>query len=89
MKPLPGKGKATAADVAARLDDLKACFDLDVRGELKHDQLHATVAGLAALPLERETTAGIAFAGIEPFVADAAWREGYILNPTRDDLWVQ
>jgi hypothetical protein len=56
---------------------------LDARGPLNHDQLQATVAGLAALPLERQTMAGIAFAGVEPFVEDGAWREGYILNPTK------
>jgi hypothetical protein len=83
ISPLPGKGNSTGEDLSTKLDELKTCFDLDVRGELNHDQLQATVAGLAALPLERQTTVGIAFAGVEPFVEEGTWREGYILIPAR------
>ncbi len=84
LAPLPGKRKATASDMTARLDSLRSCFALDVRGDLTHDELQATVAGLAGVALERHNMAGIAFAGVEPFVLDYTWREGYILNPTRD-----
>jgi hypothetical protein len=84
LSPLPAKAKATDADVATALDSLRTFCDLDVRGELNHDQLQATVAGLAGVALERRNLAGLAFAGVEPFELEGTWREGYILSPTRD-----
>jgi hypothetical protein len=84
IAPLPAKAKASAADVTTGLDSLRTCFALDVRGDLTHDELQATVAGLAGVALERRNLAGLAFAGVEPFLLDGTWREGYILNPTRE-----
>jgi hypothetical protein len=84
LTPLPAKRKSNSADIAAWLDSLRGLFDLDVRGDLNHDELQATVAGLAGVALERRNTTGIAFAGVDPFVVQGTWREGYILNPTPD-----
>ena len=70
--------------MAAAMDSLRSRFTIEVRGDLTHDQLQATAAGLAGVALERRNTAGIAFAGVDPFLVDGAWREGYILNPTPD-----
>jgi hypothetical protein len=57
---------------------------MDMRGELSHADLQAAVAGMAGVALEQRNLAGLAFAGVEPLLVDGAWREGYILNPTRD-----
>ena len=84
ISPLPGKGETTPADLDERLKALESCFPIDVRGELSHNELQATVAGMAGVALERRNLAGIAFAGVEPMLVDGAWREGYILSPTRE-----
>ena len=84
LTPLPGKSKATDADVSSGIEELQNCFALEVRGSLNHDELQAAVAGIAGLALERHNLAGLAFAGVEPIQIDGSWREGYILNPTRD-----
>lgn len=82
--PLPQQGEVSPTQVAAGLDSLKNCFPLDVRGELSHGELQATVSGLAGVALERRNMAGLAFAGVEPIELDGDWREGYVLNPTRE-----
>jgi hypothetical protein len=86
IKALPGKTKSTPADVEAGVEALRGCFDVDLKGPLNHDELQAAVAGFAGLALEGRRLAGLAFAGVEPFQLDGTWREGYILNPTRDAL---
>jgi hypothetical protein len=76
--------KTTPEDVEHKLEELRGCFHLDVRGDLSRAGLQATVAGMAGIALERRNLAGLAFAGVEPMLVDGTWREGYILSPTRD-----
>lgn len=75
---------STSAAMAGRRRALENCFPMDVRGELSYADLEATVAGMAGVALESRNLAGLAFAGVEPLFVDGTWREGYILNPTRD-----
>src|SRR5207244_3718820 len=48
-----------------------------------HDELQALVAGLAGVALEGGDELGIRVAGVSPIEIDGAWREGFIVNPTR------
>jgi hypothetical protein len=81
---LPSGPELAGNEEAHRLNALKGCFPLDLRGELSNCELQATVSGMAGVALERRNLAGLAFAGVEPMLVDGIWREGYILSPTRD-----
>jgi hypothetical protein len=78
------KENTTSAALVERRKALENCFPMDVRGELSYADLQATVAGMAGVALESRNLAGLAFAGVEPLFVGGTWREGYILNPTRD-----
>jgi len=83
IPPLPLRGETTLAELRNQTESLQDCFNLDIRGELNHGELQATVAGLAGIALEQRDMGGLAFAGVEPMEVDGKWREGYILSPTR------
>ena len=81
---LPSALEASSEDVHEQVKALQSCFPLDLRGVLSAAEVQAAVAGMAGVALERRNLAGLAFAGVEPMLVDGSWREGYILNPTRE-----
>lgn len=86
IKPLPAKAKCTASDMQRALDALRDLFDLRCEDELTHDELQALVAAFAGFAVERGHTEGYVAAGVPPARVDGTWREGFIVNPTREAL---
>jgi hypothetical protein len=86
LAPLPAKSKARAEDLARATEDLLRLFPLKLHGKLSHDELQALVAALAGVPLARRCHTGYAVVGAPPTRVDDTWREGFIVNPTRDAL---
>ncbi len=84
LTPLPGKAKARPIDVLAKLNELRGLFPLDTPEDLTHDELQALVSGLAGLAFDDDNLNGFRLAGIEPYLVDEIWREGYIINPTHE-----
>lgn len=83
LSPLPGKARTTLEVVTSKTAELARMFALDVREVLSHDELQATVAGLAGLGLLGNPGLGAEAVGVPPFLLEGHWREGFILNPTR------
>jgi hypothetical protein len=88
-RPLSGKARATAHDVAhaeawlvERLA-MRVIAEPSARGvpaaPLSHDALQAVVGGIAPAWWLAGLTDRVVFAGRAPFVADGAWREGHIV----------
>jgi hypothetical protein len=81
-KPLPGKAKASAADVQSRAQLLADRFGVSFGGaEPNHDELQAAVAGLAGIALEGHPALGWEARGLAPYQLEGAWREGVIVVP--------
>jgi hypothetical protein len=80
-RPLPGKRKARAADVAQRLKWVCDEFSLVVPDPVSHDELQAMVAGVAGTKLEMEGIRAIELVGEPPITIEGIWREGYIVVP--------
>jgi hypothetical protein len=86
LAPLRSKRRATRDEMDARLGELGSLFALELGDELTHDELQALVAGLAGFPLLASAEHGYRLSGTPPIFVDGAWREGYIVNPTRRAL---
>ena len=86
VKPLPGKGKlkgkALDAELRGRADALGS-FELDIVGEPSHDELQATVAGLAGVSTLRRVRDQLRVYGEPPRAVEGTLREGYIVLPSR------
>lgn len=83
LVPLPGKASATSETVFEKLGLLRSVFPIDAPDDLSHDELQALVAGLAGIAMETGSAAGVSIAGIPPIQVSGTWREGFIVNPTR------
>ena len=86
LAPLPAKSRVRAAQLQQATSDLRSLFSVDVPDGLSHDELQALVAAFAGVALARGCRAGYAAAGIAPSLLENTWREGFIINPTREAL---
>jgi hypothetical protein len=86
LRPLPAKKKARFEHLQEATNALRHMFPLDVPDGLSHDELQALVAALAGVPLARGYSGGYVATGITPSVVEETWREGFIVNPTREAL---
>jgi len=84
--PLGAKSKARREDLERVVAELQGLFPLRVPDRLSHDQVQALVAALAGVAVSRGSCAGYVAAGVQPKRLDGSWREGFIINPTREAL---
>jgi hypothetical protein len=82
LRPLPSRARTGGAEIPNKLAQLARVFPLSAPA-LTHDELQATVAGLAGLGIEGHPAYGFTLAGVAPFEHDGEWREGFIVNPVR------
>jgi hypothetical protein len=82
MRPLPGRRRTTPSDIVTWTTKLQEGWNLDLQHqEITHDELQATVAGLAGIALEEGNVGGLHFAGRSPFYDNGTCREGFIVSP--------
>jgi hypothetical protein len=81
--PLPGKTATRSEMLLERVNGLRRVFHLDVPDQLSHDELQALVSGLAGIAFEAGNMGGVKISGSPPIQLGGAWREGFIVNPTR------
>jgi hypothetical protein len=86
LRFLPAKRKAQSEHLKQATNDLRSLFSLDIPDGFSHDELQALVAGLAGVPLARGCPTGYVATGIQPSFVEGTWREGFIINPTREAL---
>lgn len=86
LRPLPAKSKARTVDLQQAADALREIFPISVPDGLSHDQLQALVASIAGIPLIRGCPSGYSASGVVPCFMDGSWREGFIVNPTREAM---
>jgi hypothetical protein len=86
LQPLPAKWKAQFGHLQQAASDLRSMFPLEVPEGLSHDQLQALVAAVAGVPLVRGHPTGYVASGIMPSLVEGTWREGFIVNPTREAM---
>jgi hypothetical protein len=77
-RPLPGKRRTSAAELADAADFLRSRCGLRFRGAPTHDELQAAVAGLAGLALCGHPGLEWSARGTPPVQVGGAWREGVI-----------
>jgi uncharacterized protein DUF429 len=77
-RPLPGKRKTSAAELASAADFLSTRCGLRFRATPTHDELQAAVAGLAGLALCGHPGLAWSAVGSAPFQVGGVWREGVI-----------
>jgi hypothetical protein len=91
LKGLSAKNKATLVHIDGCRQELARLMPLRFSGIPSHDELQATVAGLAGLALEAGDWENCAIAGVAPSFVDGFWREGFIVNATpafcRASVW--
>ena len=79
IKHLPAKAKEPA--LTWWIEVLQERFTVRVSGMPTHDQLQASVSGLAGLAVEHNRWNMCAVAGVPPVIERGHWCEGYIVNP--------
>lgn len=85
LPSLPAKKKARDTDIEKYLRSLTDAGLVAGGGPmLTHDQLQALVAGLGGLGVSACAPGRFKNVGVSPFLLDGKWREGYIVNPTRE-----
>jgi hypothetical protein len=82
LKGLSAKSKAKLVDIDGCRQELARLLPLRFSEIPSHDELQATVAGLAGLALEVGDWENCAIAGVAPSFVDGFWREGFIVNAT-------
>lgn len=80
---LPAKRRSQEADIRRHLDSLIGTGLLASGALPSHDQLQALVSGLAGLGVLAGARDSYDVVGSSPFALEGAWREGFIVNPTR------
>jgi hypothetical protein len=76
---LPGKSATTTlAPWLAALTDSGLALPM---GDIGHDEVQALVAGLAGIAMVDKGLESCDVRGINPFLEDGAWREGFIVSP--------
>ena len=83
LKPLPGKSSRSPIDIRNGLRSLTELVPIAVGSQPTHDELQALVAALAGLPLLGFPGIDYSLAGVAPVQIQGTWREGFIVNPTR------
>jgi hypothetical protein len=83
IKSLPSKRKCRGIDLTTYLDELARLFPLRLNQSMTHDEIQATVSGLAGLAIESGQWKNCKSAGVPPSLVDGQWREGFIVNRTR------
>lgn len=86
LPPLPAKSKTRVEHLQRAVTALRQLFPLQVPDGLSHDELQALVSGLAGFAVARGCQGGCAVAGVAPSLLEGTWREGFIVNPTREAL---
>lgn len=81
IKPLPGKQKTKEAVCLRYARHLQDAFGIAMAQRPTHDQLQATVAGLAAVAVACDDRDGYVAVGAAPREVEGFMREGYIFNP--------
>jgi len=89
VRPLPAKKKATRHDLGCAADSLRRLFPVQFPEGMTHDELQALVAAFAGVAYARGCKAGYTVAGVAPSHLGGSWREGFIINPTREALALQ
>jgi hypothetical protein len=77
--PLPGKGARIA--MGEWRDYLTEWLVIELPSEITHDEIQATVGGLAGLALLASGLDACDVRGTDPFVQRGSWREGFIVSP--------
>ena len=82
INSLPSKRKCRGANLNTYLDGLQRLFPLRQNQSqlLTHDEIQATVSGLAGLAIESRQWKDCRCSGIPPRLVDGHWREGFIVN---------
>jgi hypothetical protein len=86
VAPLPAKSRSRAEHLEQATRALRRLFPLRVPDGLSHDELQALVSGVAGVAVARGSAGGYTAAGVEPSLLDGTWREGFIVNPSREAL---
>lgn len=86
LPPLPAKSKTGVEHLQRAVTALRQSFPVLVPDGLSHDELQALVSGLAGIAVARGCPGGYAVAGVAPSFFEGTWREGFIVNPTREAL---
>ena len=86
LPPLPSKAKTRREHLQQAVTSLRQLFPIYIPQCLSHDEVQALVSGLAGVPIARGAVGGYAAAGIAPSLLEGTWREGFIINPTREAL---
>jgi uncharacterized protein YlxP (DUF503 family) len=84
LRALPAKRATAAQDVAHWLAQLQARFPLRLTETPTHDELQAIMAGLVGMALGDGDLPAPQFYGLAPAFCDSAWREGYLVNFSRE-----
>jgi hypothetical protein len=80
LKTPPSKRKCQGKNLSVYIDALKPLFPLQLKEEMSHDEIQATVAGLAGLAVESGEWNSCKWAGAAPSFVNGHWREGLIAN---------
>ncbi len=86
IRPLPSKSKSTVSDLVRADEDLRRLFSIQFPEGFTHDELQALVAAFAGVAFARGDKAGHEVTGVPPISHEGTWREGFIINPTREAL---
>jgi hypothetical protein len=80
---LPSKRKCRGKNLDIYLEALMPLFPIQPKNAMTHDEIQATVAGLAGLAVENGDWKDCKLAGKAPSFVDGHWREGLIVNRKR------
>lgn len=84
LKPLPGKSRASAAQVSTWTTTLARLIKFTLTSSPTHDELQALIGGLAGLPLLGHQGVSFKLFGSKPTELRGTSREGFIVNPVMD-----
>ena len=83
--PLPAKRRCGKNLLAERASLLPNTYHLKLERCPTHDELQATISGLAGPPLACRDHSRLKVSGGAPFGCDGAYREGFIVNPMLEE----
>ncbi len=77
--PLPGKSATTT--LAPWIEALTRAGIARQDAHVSHDEVQALAAGLAGIAMLRTGLGSCDLRGLNPFIEEGSWREGFILSP--------
>jgi hypothetical protein len=86
LKPLPAKNSPRGGEVIDWRQRLQSLIPFTADQEPSHDELQALVAGLVGLAFASDEPQQYALHGAPPFLCEGTWREGYIVNLSKDSV---